>query len=778
MSGIAGRQPAAKSLRSERLLHGAKTVGVSVAFASVVQLLMRLPHNLRTARRGAWLRVAALCLLVAFLSGWHFDRLSPERWSYPTDYSGDAMEVLARIKAASEGDLIPFTRQIISRLGAPFGTDWSEYPAPDGLLIFLLGQLARGIGVGGAANVAVLLAQVTAALSFYLCARWLRQRWEWAFAGALLFSFAFHSVFRGLSHLSLIYTWTAPPALLLCALVARSRRLTLRSSLGWLCLALAVALALSNPYNLFLFLQLLAWALVAQWFGQRRVENLMVGVACGLLALAVLTAVLLPTRILPAAERGLPLLARNYGGTELYALKPIEMLLPPSMHRSELLAALGDRYLRWSDLRGEAFSPYLGVVGGVGLIGLFVAAAVALFRRRRLPEQVLPAAWILAFSAVGGVNSLLAFYAGLQVFRATNRYSIFLFALALGFVVARLSHWSRRVGRRWSYGAAALVAVVGLWDQLPRSDPRPEAAIALVRRDRDFGAILERELPPGAMLFQLPYIEFPEGKPRHEFFEYEHFRPYLATTTIRFTFGARKHRARSQWQRDFESLPPERLVPALEQAGFAGIYLNRRAYLDRGEGLLAALRAQGRAEVIEGRAREQVVVRLKSVDTIRMPIALEPTFGLGWNPPEPDRQGVRWSTGDASIAYYNPSADPLPARIRFDLAAVGPRQARLALNGEEILRVFVHEDPQVVDLPAVELAPGLNRLDFTTDEPATRQGRERNRLRSLLVSQLRIELPDDPDLLKVGRPPRNRRSAPPGQKQGEPAEQATGKIHH
>jgi hypothetical protein len=723
--------------------------GVSSSSASGIEFVMRSPLQLISFQRVVWWRSAALCLCTTVLIAWQYDRLHPSTWSYPTDYSGDAMEILARIKAASEGELVPFTRQNVSRLGAPFGTDWSEYLAPDGILIFGLGCLARLVGVGAAANLAVLLAQLTAAVSFYLCARWLRQRWEWAFAGALLFSFAFHSVFRGLSHLSLIYTWTVPPAILCCALIARSRRLRANSAAWYGCLALSAALAVSNPYNLFLFVQLLVWSVVSQWVGPRRRANLLLGLACAAVAAVVLVAVMLPALLLPAPERGQPLLVRNYGGTELYALKPIELLLPPEVHRSERLASLGDRYVRWSDLRGEAFSPYLGIIGGVGLCWLFGAAALNLLARRRVPDQALPAAWILAFSAVGGVNSLLAFYAGLQVFRATNRYSIFLSALVLTFVIGKLARSSQRWPRPLSLAAALAVVGFGLWDQLPRPDPRAKAAIAVVDRDRAFGALLDREFKPGAMLFQLPYIEFPEGRGQHLFYEYEHFRPYLATETVRFTFGARKQRARSQWQRDFEALAPGELVAALEDAGFAGIYLNRRAYADRGESLLQSLRELGRTEVIEGRAREQAVVRLRPAADPRLPVASEPTYGQGWNPPEPGPRRVRWTRGQASLSYYNPLKEPLPIRLHLNVGAVAPRELRLLLNGQEVIRRQVDETQRPLQLDGIALQPGVNRFDLVPDGPSVRQGRERNRLRNVSISSVRIELEKDAPLRLV-----------------------------
>jgi hypothetical protein len=169
--------------------------------------------------------VALLVLVTALVWAAQNDRWTLESWRVPTDYVGDAHEILARIKAASEGDTYPLTPQVIERLGAPFGAHWNAYPTPDKPLLLGLGALANAIGVFAAANAGLLLAQITAALAFYFTARWLRCRWEWAWAGALLFAYTYHTFHRGLPHFSFVFTWTVPLGLLVVWLVAQSRQL-------------------------------------------------------------------------------------------------------------------------------------------------------------------------------------------------------------------------------------------------------------------------------------------------------------------------------------------------------------------------------------------------------------------------------------------------------------------------------------------------------------------------------------------------------------------------
>jgi hypothetical protein len=703
---------------------------------------------LKTSKAARWdvARVVLLSLLTAIIWCWHHDRLAWSAWSTPLDYTGDSLEILARIKAASEGDLVPFRPHFVRRLGEPFDANWSEYPGSDDLANFGLGVLARLVGAAAASNCALLLAQVTAALAFYLCARLLRHRWEWAFAGALLFSFSFFSLSRGLPHLWLTFTYTVPLALVTCGLIAVGRRATRRPAWRWLCYGTAVVLGASNPYNLFLYLQLLAWSVLAQWLRTRWSAGVRLGLACGLLAVFVFGAIHANLWLNVADEGKAPLLVRNYAGTEIYGLKPIELFLPSSRHHSEWLSGIGSRYLRWSDWRGETFSPYLGLVGAVGLIWLLAALVRSLLaaRRRRAPGLALPALWVLLFSVIGGINSILAFYIGLNIFRASNRYSIFLLALVLLFVVARLSHLTRNWRPAVRLGMATLVAAIGLWDQIPRAAGKEvvQRIADRVGADRRLGREMEQRLGRGAMVFQLPILDFPEGLPQLRVNEYDHFRPYLATRTIRFSYGESKNRARGTWQRDCLRLAPPALVQALESYGFSAIYINRQGYPDNAGQLLAGLAAAGRTEVIDGMDHSQIVVLLHPAARAQPPLARTFTIGQGWNPRPSGESSSEphWTNGSASLTYFNPSAGPLQVSLRLTASGVNERTLRILINGREQIRARVGLMPTEINLPTAEFPPGVNRIDFVTPEPAIRVSEQRWRLRAIGVQHLQLQV--------------------------------------
>ncbi|MDO8539737.1 MAG: hypothetical protein Q7S40_04790 [Opitutaceae bacterium] len=701
---------------------------------------MRSP--LRTsfaASAGPW-RTGLLVLVVTLIWCAHYHRWTAASWSVPIEYRGDAPEILAQMKAAAEGDILPFTPKVIERLGAPFGAHWNGFPTPDKPLLLLAGGLAHVVGLFAAANVVMLLAAISAALAFYFVARWLRCRWEWAWTGALLFAFTYHTFHRGLGHFSIAFTWTVPLALLSVWLVAGSRRLEWRSPGAAVCLGAAVALGVSNPYNLFFWLQLMGWAVIAQWFAQRRKVNLAIGLTA--IALAGLTFICSHLEVWVHVQEpaGAPVVARNYAGTEIFALKPIEMFIPPTFHRWEELAFLGHRYVRWSIWRGEAYLPYLGIFGIIALIWLAALTVYRILRRQPPPGQALSVGWLLVYATIGGLTNLLALLAGFQIFRATNRVAIFISAIVLTFVVIRMSRLTARWPAWIRVAAAFAIAGIGVLDQVPRalSPPEQDEIVSTATSDLKLGRDLEAALPAGAMVFQLPVIGFPEVLPPQALADYELFRPFLTTHTLRFSYGAAKSRARSRWQRDLEGVSTATLVRRLEAYGFAALYLNRRGYEDRAQRILKDLTELGYTRRIQGTLGNQVVILLNPRAKPVLPLARALTFGQGWHPRGSD--GIRWANDDAMLSYFNPYDHPITAAVKLTLVGVTDRDLSLELDGRGIRRIRVGASPVVLEIPELLLPPGINVLALRSSAPPVRTGTGRYQLRTIGLQDFSIKV--------------------------------------
>ncbi|MEY4938764.1 MAG: hypothetical protein RIQ93_499 [Verrucomicrobiota bacterium] len=676
-------------------------------------------------------RAVLLVLVTTLVWVGHYDRWTLASWSLPTEYVGDAPEILAQMRAAADGDMWPLRPKIIHRLGAPFGANWNAFPTPDKPVLLMVGALTHLIGLMAAANLGLLLASVTAALSFYFVARWLRCRGEWAWAGSLLFAFTYHTFHRGLGHFSLTFSWTVPVGLLAVWLVAKSRRLEWRSGGAVVCLGSALALGVSNPYNLLFWLQLMGWALIAQWLNRRRRVNLAIGLAAIGVAGVTFIASNIEVWLFVHEPWGAPLIARNYAGTEMYALKPMEMFLPPMAHRWEMAAHFAHRYVRWSEWRGEAILPYLGVVGIAAMLWLLSATLRRVIQGRPLPGQAVAITWLISYATVGGLTNLAALVAGFQIFRATNRVAIFISAIALIFLMIRLTRLTARWPAWISVSLALGVAAVGVLDQVPKAaTPAQRTEIAeAVASDRKLARDMEAVLPPGSMVFQLPVLGFPEVTPPHRLATYDLFRPFLLTETLRFSYGAAKHRARSRWQQDVANLPAKALLSRLESYGFAALHISRKGFEDRADRLLKELEDLGCHRRIEGSRGNKVVVLLRPSPNPSLPLGRTLTFGRGWHTRL--AEGVRWAHGDAVLSYLNPYAHPITANLRLSLVAVTPREVTLEHLGRPLLSRSVGEQPESFVFPGLVLSPGVNVFVVRSNGPAVRLGAERYQLRSV-----------------------------------------------
>ncbi len=651
----------------------------------------------------------------------------------PLDYSGDSFEILARIKAASEGDTWPLMPQVIRRLGAPWGAHWNAYPTPDKFLIIALGGLSRLVGLEMAANLAMLLATVSSGVACYFVARRFGARIEWAMMGAVLFAYTYSVFDRGLAHLLLLFTWTVPLGLLACWLIGRREPLQWRSMGAWGCLAIGAAVGVSNPYNLFFWGQLLGLAMIAQYFRSRNWVNLQVGAATMVVAAAGFF-VIHAEFWLYTKTGGVPLLVRNYAGTEVYALKMVEMFVPPTGHRWDWLAFFGYRYARWTNWRGEVVVPYLGIVGILGFLWLWIDAAGRVLRGCAPSGWSLQTAWVLAYGTMGGITNVLALYLGFNLFRATNRISVFVSCLVLLFVVQKLTTLTAKWRPAWSYVLAAIITGIGALDQIPRpySEERRAEQARMVRADARFGRDLEAALPARSLVFQLPVLGFPEVNPPHLLSDYALFRPYLHTSTLRFSYGGTKLRSRTRWQRDLQTLPVSELVPRLERYGFAAIYLNRRGYKDEGESVIGALKELGYSRVIDGE-QGQVAVMLNATGNPELPLGTILTPGEGWYSRVESESGVdvRWAHGPSALMYFNPLDRPLPVNLELTLVGAGERTVEIGYRGETLAKVQIGDKPVALPPVAVDLHPGVNRIDVRTHEPTLRLIRKQYGLRSV-----------------------------------------------
>ena len=288
---------------------------------------------------------------------------------------------------------------------------------------------------------------------------------------------------------------------------------------------------------------------------------------------------------------------------------------------------------------------------------------------------------------------------------------------------------------------AALLSIFVLSDQLPPRETQTSInqSKALITSDRSFTATLEKALPPHAMVFQLPVMKYPESWPIGQMGDYEHFRPYLYSRDLRFSYGNDKGRGQDDWQFEVERQPPLEMAALLERVGFNAIYINRSGYADRGFTLIDGLQKGGRSQLIESPAHDLVAVLLRPAKDPVMP-ETPPAFKHGWYAGESNAQGDSWhySKGDSELTLSNRSSASYKVRVRFELASPSPRTVEMWHGKTQLYRSPSLTSAKTAVSLLLELLPGETALLFKTQPAVVFPGNPDTRLLGFLLYNLHV----------------------------------------
>ena len=498
-----------------------------------------------------------------------------------------------------------------SNLGAPFGQQLYDFPqgADDLNLLIVRGLSIFSSDPALLVNLFFLLTFALASLTSHLVLRSLGVTALAAGVASVLFSLLAYHFFRGESHLLLSAYYAIPlAAYLFLELLAGVPLLTRRSRprarwSAWLSrrtlatLVICVVIASDNLYYAtFAAAMLLAAAIIA--LTMRRRQTGLTGLLLAAVVVAGVLANLSPSLLYRAQHGGNSALERSASFTEMsdeaFSLRLANLILPaPDSGIAPLrsIAAKYDPIIAPGYCEACYASP--GTVGTVGLLWLLVCALSALvgasgwFAARSLARNASVGVIVaLAVGTVGGLASLIEVFVTPDI-RAWNRISVFiafLSLLAVALLLERLVVWLGRRRRGGLLASLALLGVLafGVYDQTSDSIVAPYSATARQwRSDRRFVAEIERRLPRGAGVFQLPYVPFPEGYPETPVGDaiatystkYEPLRGYLHSSTLRWSYGAIKGKP-SDWSAQLAGQPLTYVVAAAAAAGFDGLWVD------------------------------------------------------------------------------------------------------------------------------------------------------------------------------------------------------------
>jgi hypothetical protein len=565
------------------------------------------------------------------------DRWSPASWGVPTAYlepdKGDVVHALAMMKAVGEGEFVPLAWKQVDALGAPATANWNDWPLVEELLVVFYGLLGSLFGLFGGLNVGTLLAHLTAAATFSIVARWEDCDRLWAFVAALAFGLAPFIFAQSPFHITTEYVWHVPLFLPIWRWIGSEPGIAWGSGRFWFAIAVGFISGLQSPYWTNILCQLTLLGAGVMYWRHRSgpaLKSALAVIGAAAVAFALMNLDTWTYRLAHGPNPGA--LSREYKWMEIYGLKLVDLVIPPITHHSQTFAAFATAHRVGNPAQGiPPASPlqdegsYLGIVGllALGWLAWTAIADAVKGRANDIPLAAWQVLWIVLCFTTGGLNAILGVF-GFTLFRTGQRYSLVILAIVLLYAAQRMTAWQKAAASHAGPGgvslgglaAAAAICGLVLWDQVPRA-PAAQVTAAIARQvaaDREFTAKMEAVLPEGAMVFQLPVMDFPES-PQPGIPSYDHFRPYLYSSNLRYSFGSMKGREREKWQaavqgKFFEAAMLDReagmirvnqanaraAVDELKRLGFSAIYINRNGFPDRGKGIEEALLDMGYAK--------------------------------------------------------------------------------------------------------------------------------------------------------------------------------------
>ncbi len=651
------------------------------------------------------------------------------------------------------------------RLGAPFGASLHDFPQGGDNLQFLLirGLALFSADAGTVTNAYFLLTFLLVATAGLLVLRWLGLSRPVAAVLAVLYAFLPYHLFRGEAHLLLSGYYAVPLGVALAVTATRGDALFARRSPGrgpavwatprtFATLALAAVIGSSGSYYAAFTMVLLGAAGGLHALRGRSLRPALPAALAAAAIVAVLGFNLVPD-IVHRARNGAnqQVAQRDPAETDRYGLKVSAMLLPDPDHRIASLGALGARYRGTSDVPSEG-GQSLGVVSAVGLLWLLTAALTTIAGGRTLPgatgtQRTLSfmAVVTLLTGTVGGFSVLVAYFLTPQ-FRSWNRVSVLLGFLSLAAVGLLVDRWwahraptgpptASSAARRRRAGAALLTLLLlfGLLDQTGSSAVPAYAANATQHdSDRAFVRTIEDLLPRRAMVYQLPYLSFPESRPVGGTAAYDQVRGYLHSEHLRWSFGAVRGRDHG-WQDALMGQPLDLVLRRLAAVGFAGLWIDRHGYLDDAAALETELTDQlGTPPLVSAdrslsffsladfsaalhRDRPSPELDALAAQTLS-PLEVRPGEGLHRHR---DDGATHWLEGNASAALHAINPDQTDRTVAFDagIEAAGPGTIEITWPDGSLERVPVAAGETTLHRRFV-VPPGAQTIRLAADTPA------------------------------------------------------------
>ena len=691
---------------------------------------MRDDGALRATISGRTWAYAVLAAVFSVVVFWYGSGMQRGALDSPMVYGGDALQYGYIVQSFAQ----PGGLSSIGNAGAPFTTQNIDFPNGDLSNMVIAAILFSG-GYGLGFNLYLLFSIAATAGAAFAIAR----RCRLANGTALLVAVAFALLpfhFQRMVHLFYGNYTTAVVALWLALRLAspliEHAQSPRRRWIGVACIALAcIWCGTTGVYYAFFTCIVLGVAAIVQTLASSSIKPALRATSFILLIALCVGAQLVPTQMLNREDGPNPSVAkRGLVESEIYSLRLAQMLLPVPDHRIPLLAKARAKYDAESTPVNENGTATLGGLASLGFMLGLLMLFVPRIRKQFDPAQQLCAVLLVAlffYATMGGFGSLFALVVSAQI-RALNRISPYIALFSLIISGAALQYaWSRMQGRFTALRNASGLAVAALLgvvvaDQVSPSYRQPraerEGTAARYGYDRAFGAQIQKALPAGAMVLQLPYMSYPESADEL-LGSYTQFRNTLHAPSLHWSHGAMRARPEGNWLADVSALPPAMLVDTIQAVGFSAVLVDQRALTPK------------LAEVAELYAKKTNATAMADADRSQIawisakpaaPTARAFTEGNNWSVLEQDAQ-QRWTwSSDAPSFVLSPAPTNAGAcEVSLSLSAIKPMEVTVTAEGGNVL-AKTKLSPESVSRIELRVPAAVRKITLNNDVAAVRAG--------------------------------------------------------
>ncbi|MFH5181205.1 hypothetical protein ACHHV8_00315 [Paenibacillus sp. TAB 01] len=657
--------------------------------------------------------VISIFLAIFILNIWSFDL------SVPFYYIGDSMQVAGWVKSIIDHGWY-YTN---SSIGMPFGQEMYDYPSSDLFNFFIIKVFSLfSDKFGFIMNLFFLIGFPLSALSATFVMRHLKFSYYSAFVTGILFAFLPFHFFRNETHMFLSFYWTIP----LIILVLNWVFIYDRPSKKVIIISATILLVVSSSgiyYSFFSCILLVAIGIIKSIKNAAIKSIIFPLVLTSVIAIGCL-ANLSPTIIYSLKhEKNLETSHKNYGEAEAYGLKITQLVLPVNGHRIPALASLKDKYNQNYSISSGSSHAALGIIGSIGFV-IMLFSLLLQVKDELLARTGKLNILIILLATIGGIGSIISFV--VPEIRGYDRIGLFIAFLAfISFfsVVERLNSKSHIC----SIILYFTILVIGIFDQTTTGFAVSPDVQKEFNSDENFVNKIESIEPKYSMVFQLPYVAYPESPNVQGMADYSLSKGYLHSTNLLWSYGAMKGRYADLWQKTISKKSTPDMIKQLAYAGFQGIYIDRFGYPDKAKNIEDDFKKNLRSTPIvseDGRlsyfSLSEYKKELNLTDTEAQnlkskalyPIIEDWTNGF-YGLEQDDTHKWRWSSKEGDLLLNNYSKEFKEININFGLTTGNAELSEVSMSGLINDSISVNNETIYIHRKVI-VPPGVQRIHFET----------------------------------------------------------------